>query len=96
MSTPAQAVEMPSFDEALDILGIEEFRGRIFNSNSHGELLHLFEYQSMAAWIKSLPKEDKWGMLVVFKARFKQAVKFAEENWQRPESVFQHLNHLFL
>ena len=32
------------FKESLEILGVEKYAKRIFNSNSYGELTHLVEY----------------------------------------------------
>ena len=72
-----------NFNEALKVLGIEDYAERIFNSNSHGELFHLHQYIQLA----NLLKEDTgW-----FRGWFEETVKWAEENWQRPESIFQHI-----
>ena len=73
-----------SFGEALRKLNIEDYGDRIFNSNSHGELFHLFDYINIAKWIdeKSLPLFREW---------FIDIVKQAEAKWKRPESVFQHM-----
>ena len=73
------------FNAALKRLKIEDYRERIFNSNSRGELFHLNDYIMIA---KFLPDNgnDNW-----FRAGFEKAIIFAEENWDRPESVFQHI-----
>ena len=72
------------FEDALRKLNIEDFRDRIFNSNSHGELLHLQDYCIITdAWCD---EDLSW-----FRAWFLKVVKQAEENWDRPESVFQHI-----
>lgn len=69
------------FKDALEKLGISEYGERIFNSNSHGELFHLYDYVLLAEM-----KDVTW-----FKEWFEETVKHAEENWDRPESVFQHI-----
>ena len=74
-----------TFIEALKILDIEKYSERIFNSNSHGELFHLQQYFTLA---ETLGKTD-W-----FKDGFEEIVKQAEEKWERPESVFQHISKI--
>lgn len=69
--------------EALQKLGIEEYEERILNSNSHGELHHVFQYFHLAETFK----DKEW-----FAVWFRELVKQAEENWKRPESVFQHIS----
>lgn len=76
-----------SFKEALETLGIEKYSERIFNSNSHGELLHLQQYLLLA---ETIGKTD-W-----FPELFEGIVKLAEEQWKRPESVFQHIGKLLV
>ena len=71
-----------NFKEALKILNIEDYESRIFNSNSHGELFHIMDYIDIASTIKDPSK---------FRAWFVKVVEFAEKNWKRPESVFQHI-----
>lgn len=71
-----------NFDEALEILNIEDFKSRIWHSNSHGELFHLWDYVAFASF-----QGDK----SYFRTWFLEVVEFAEENWKRPESVFQHI-----
>jgi hypothetical protein len=78
-----------TFEEALKKLGIEEYAERIFNSNSRGEIFHLEEYINMA---ELLPDH----VIEKFPAWFRDVVKFAEENWERPESVFQHIQRIML
>lgn len=75
------------FKEALKTLGIEEYASRIFNSNSHGELLHLEQYCVLA---------ESFGETEWFAGWFKDVVKFAEENWGRPESVFQYISQILI
>lgn len=73
-----------TFQEALKILDIEEYGDRIFNSNSHGELFHLYDYIVLAA---NIDKKD----VPEFKEAFVEAVKWAEATWERPASIFQHI-----
>jgi len=72
------------FLEALKKLDIQQYADRIYNSNSRGELFHLMDYFFMAEHIKD-------GMAPTFKEWFDNIVKEAEETWDRPESVFQHI-----
>lgn len=75
-----------SFKSALKKLNIEDYGARIFNSNSHGELMHLMDYIDLAANIKNDPE---W-----FRPLFVACVTFAEAEWSRPESCFQHMPRL--
>ena len=70
-----------TFKKSLKILNIQDYEQRIFNSNSHGELLHIPQYIFLA---ENIGKE-KW-----FRGWFEAIVKEAEKSWDRPESVFQH------
>lgn len=70
------------FKEALKKLGIEKYGERIFNGNSHGELFHLYDYISLAENIEDTEWFPEW---------FDTIIKHAEDNWKRPESVFQHV-----
>ena len=74
-----------TFAEALKILNIEDYENRIFNSNSHGELFHLPDYIIVAQLVQ------KKGEISRFREWFEGLVKWAEDNWERPESVFQHI-----
>ena len=76
-----------NFKEALKILNIEDYGERIFNSNSHGELFHMYDYIILAETLKDNPT---W-----FREWFENVVKLAEEHWDRPESVFQHMFTIF-
>ena len=76
-----------TFDEALEKLQITEYRERILNSNSHGELSHLSDYVEIAEAI-TLDEDIEW-----FKNWFTALVKWAEETWKRPESIFQHVKY---
>tara|TARA_R110000744_G_scaffold206883_1_gene325503 strand:- start:242 stop:508 length:267 start_codon:yes stop_codon:yes gene_type:complete len=71
------------FKEALEILGIEKYSERIINSNSKGNLFHIPEYYFLA---KDIDNKNNW-----FAGWFEAVVNSAEENWERPESVFQHI-----
>lgn len=73
--------------EALAILGIEDYADRIINSNSHGELIHLRQYIELAETLN----DDEGLLSLWFRPWFEEAVKLAEQNWERPESVFQHI-----
>jgi len=73
-----------NFKEALKILGIEKYAERIYNSNSHGELFHLVDYITVAEALQD--GDCSW-----FPNWFDDIVKMAEENWERPESIFQHI-----
>lgn len=75
-----------NFQEALTVLGIEDYAERIFKSNSHGELFHLQQYFTLAETFK---EDAKW-----FREWFVAVVEFAEKKWQRPESVFQHISKI--
>ena len=76
--------EPMTFKEALKILDIEDYANRIYNSNSHGELYHIQQYFHLA-------KFDYKDIGICFRTEFEEIVKYAEENWNRPESVFQHI-----
>ena len=69
------------FKKALEILEIPEFEQRIFNSHSKGELMHLQDYMAIASM-----EDVTW-----FRGWFLAIVEAAEEEWDRPESVFQHI-----
>jgi hypothetical protein len=77
----------PTSKDALKRLGVNDFRERIFNSNSHGELSHLLDYAIMSSWMKDeeLLKFRPWFLLVV---------KWAGETWEYPEYVFQHIKKI--
>jgi hypothetical protein len=75
-----------NFQEALKVLGIEDYAERILKSSSHGWVSHLQQYFTLAETFKG---DAKW-----FRPWFEEVVKFAEENWQRPESVFQHISKI--
>lgn len=68
----------------LEILGIEEYEDRIYNSSSSGELFFLMDYAQVA---QMLGTQDN----THFKAWFKDIVEMAEKEWKRPASVFQHV-----
>lgn len=79
-----------TFKEALKILNIEEYQERIFNSNSSGELYHLQDYIGLANFFKDYPTAVPY-----FKKYFEEAVEDAYKNWERPQSIFQHLKEIF-
>ncbi len=74
--------KVKSFDKALKKLNIEDYGERIFNSNSHGELLHLSDY----IFIANLTEDMTW-----FRDWFIEVVESAEKHWERPQSIFQHI-----
>ena len=76
-----------NLEEALKKLNIEDYGERIFNSNSHGELIHLFDYIVIAETLDDATWFRRW---------FISAVKYAEENWKRPESIFQHIPQMLI
>jgi hypothetical protein len=76
-----------SFKQALKKLNIEDYGERIFNSNSHGELMHLMDYIHFATVLDD--EGVKW-----FRPMFVVCVEWAEKNWQRPESCFQWMPKL--
>jgi hypothetical protein len=71
-----------NFKDAIKKLNIEDYGERIFNSNSRGELFHLKDYILIAETIE----DTSW-----FREWFIAIVKEAEEKWERPESIFQHI-----
>jgi hypothetical protein len=77
-----------NFQEALKILGIEDYSERIIKSNSHGELFHLQQYFELAQIFKD---NSEW-----FREWFENVVMFAEKKWERPESIFQHINKILV
>lgn len=74
-----------SFKEALKKLNIEDYGERIFNSNSHGELFHLMDYILLAQSLSDASWFREWFVAVVAQA---------EQEWKRPESVFQHITKI--
>lgn len=74
--------------DALTILGIEDYGERIFNSHSGGEIYHIQQYLDLAEAFKDNPK--------CFRTWFEEVVKYAELNWKRPESVFQHISKILV
>ena len=77
------------FGQALVKLNIEDYQERIFNSNSHGELIHLYDYIVIANALGDAGAQ-------AFRTWFESVVKWAEENWQRPESIFQHIRKILI
>jgi hypothetical protein len=71
-----------TFEEALKKLNIEDYREKIFNSNSKGELFHLSDYIKIA----EMPGDGSW-----FREFFQTQIEHTKENWDRPESVYQHM-----
>lgn len=70
-----------SFLDALKKLDIEDYGERIWSSNSHGELLHIADYVDFAR-MNDVSGFRKW---------FVGVVAWAEKEWERPESIFQHI-----
>jgi hypothetical protein len=83
MSEPTKP--MMSFKDCCEKLGIAKYAERIFHSNSHGELFHLADYYHLA----QIEGDMSW-----FAPWFEAVVKEAEEKWQRPESIFQHIGRM--
>lgn len=88
--TQTSTEDSMTFEEALKILNIEDYKDRIFNSNSHGELFHLRQYYNLAMFFL----KDK-NNATDFREWFIYVVKAAEKNWSRPESIFQHIEDVF-
>lgn len=76
--------------DVLIDLGIEQYQSRIFNSNSRGELMHLQDYLFLQQIMKAHPE-----LRERFPEWFKETVELAEAEWNRPESVFQHILEIF-
>lgn len=70
-----------TFAEALKKLNIEDYGERIFNSNSHGELFHVYDYIVIAESLTDASWFREWFIALVEMAK----------TWKRPESVFQHV-----
>lgn len=77
------------FDQALEKLNIQDYRLRILNSNSHGELFHTMDYIEIAEVFEGLDAS-------VFRKWFESVVVFAEQNWSSPEHVFQHIPRMIV
>jgi hypothetical protein len=77
-----------NFQEAVKILNIEDYAERIWNSNSHGELRHIQTYILLA---NALKENSTW-----FRSWFEGVVKIAEETWEKPESIFQHIDKIII
>lgn len=78
-----------SFRELCELLGIPDLCERIFHSNSRGELFHLQDYYGFLHYILAQPDPPAARLHLVCMIRM--SVRFAEENWERPNSVFQHM-----
>jgi hypothetical protein len=79
-----------SLDEALKILNIEDYKERIVNSNSNGELFYLVQYIELAKLNRDNPARD------LFRGWFIDVVKYAEKHWERPESIFQWIDKVYI
>ena len=79
-----------TFPEACKKLNIEDYQQRIFDSNSHGELFHIWSYVALAETLDQLNMTDD------FRTLFVGLVSDAEKTWKRPESVFQHIPNICL
>lgn len=77
---------MADFEDAIKLLELDDYRIRIFESNSRGELFHLEDFVMLAKCFGHNPT-----LRAEFKIHFRKIVSYAEENWDRPESVFQHI-----
>ena len=74
------------FKEVCKKLGIKKYAKRIWNSNSHGELFFIYDYYNI---LRICEKDKSFSEL--FPYYMDAIVSYAEENWERPESVFQHI-----
>lgn len=90
MSTPSESKPAPDdgFGRALTRLGISDYREAIWNSNSHGELYHLLDYITIASMYKGTPE--------AFREWFEKLVQHAEQHWERPQSIYQHILYIIL
>lgn len=75
-----------TFIEALQILKIEDYVEHIYKSNSTGNLFHLQQYFILAEGFK----KNNWDANE-FRKFFELVVEFANKNWKRPQSVYQHI-----
>jgi len=80
-----------TFEDICKELGITEYASAIFSSNSHGELMHLCDYTSFL----ELHRKHQW-FRDIFPDWFKLTVEWAEKNWERPASIYQHMYKLFV
>jgi hypothetical protein len=80
-------MEEMTFAEALKLLDIEDYAERIFNSHSHGELYFLADYIHIAKWYQ----RDHDAGVFWFREWFVSVVEQAEREWERPQSIFQHI-----
>lgn len=74
-----------TFKGALEKLGIQDFEERVYNSNSRGELFHIYDYIAIAQALEASNELDR------FREWFVAVVREAEETHNRPASVFQHI-----
>ena len=73
-----------SFDESLKTLNISDYKSKIMSSNSHGELLHCYDYIALA---EQLSPEA----INHFRDWFIKVIDYTNKHWSRPESVYQHI-----
>lgn len=71
--------------QVCEELGIPEYAERIWHSSSTGELYHVLDYHQMLEACKNAEEKLLIGRCI------KIVVEWAEENWSRPESVFQDM-----
>lgn len=76
-----------TFEEALKILDIEDYKKQIFESNSKGELFHLMDCIFLAEFFQGKPP--------FFRKWFIEIVETAQKEWKRPKSVYQHIGRIF-
>lgn len=77
------------FQKVCDKLGIGKYAERIFHSNSHGELFFIYDYMGFLEIAEKDESFAEW-----FPKWFESVVEWAEKEWQRPDSVFQHMPKL--
>lgn len=79
--------KITNFDDALKFLNIEDYFYEIVKSSSQGELSHLNDYINIA----NIINEDH-----NFRGWFINIVEQANNNWKRPQSVYQYMLKLVL
>jgi hypothetical protein len=83
-----------TFEEALKILGIEDYADQIFKSNSHGELFHLVDYVRIAEVYLTVNINRPGTFESIagsFRPMFIAIIEAAGKQWDRPESIYQHI-----
>lgn len=74
-----------TFKDVLIKLGIPEYEQMVCNSNSNGEMMHLYDYFTIA---------DSFSNLDWFREWFIAVVEDAKKCWDRPQSIYQHIGKI--